>query len=256
MDVAYLPLEREKDEFQAPRAEVSCSRFSCPVIVLGLLVTTWEADPTGEVEPCLSAPIGSEDRVIAAHDAVLGYILVVQLAPHYLHLLSQLLPFYSINHSNPIHLGLPTSSSESPALHQVIKSSTFQAPQPSGWCSYLLRSWTPEAEARVFACVLTLKDIKLSKEDFNEISKMMAGEFTGEAIRQRVTKKIKKSYDGVSPKKTPAKKHYDSAFANDDNGDDEVAVKGMSPLPKKLKSEPKGDKDSSDLIDPLDPYAL
>ncbi|KAK7525404.1 uncharacterized protein IWZ02DRAFT_432289 [Phyllosticta citriasiana] len=144
--------------------------------------------------------------------------------------------------------------------------------------------WTPEAEARVFACVLTLKDIKLSKEDYNEISKMMGGEFTGEAIRQRVTKKIKKPYDGVSPKKTAAKEHlemdspskkpksfkgsspikktvaakkrYDSAFANDDNGDDEVAVKEMSPLPKKLKSEPKGDKDSSDLIDPLDPYAF
>lgn len=37
------------------------------------------------------------------------------------------------------------------------------------------RSWNAEAEARVFACVLALKDIKLSRDDYNQISEMMNG---------------------------------------------------------------------------------
>ncbi|KAK8195523.1 hypothetical protein IWZ00DRAFT_487556 [Phyllosticta capitalensis] len=56
------------------------------------------------------------------------------------------------------------------------------------------KSWNAEAEARVFACVLALKDIKLSRDDYNQISEMMNGEYSGEAIRQRITKKIKKSF--------------------------------------------------------------
>ncbi|KAK7544457.1 uncharacterized protein J3D65DRAFT_654721, partial [Phyllosticta citribraziliensis] len=107
-----------------------------------------------------------------------------------------------------------------------------------------MKLWSPEDEARVFACVLALKDIKLSKDDCNEISKMMNGDFSGEAIRQRITKKIKKSFEGASPKKelqvetaspgkkskgadlkktktVGAKKRGASALKND-AGDDEV----------------------------------
>ncbi|KAK8253108.1 hypothetical protein HDK77DRAFT_480034 [Phyllosticta capitalensis] len=68
------------------------------------------------------------------------------------------------------------------------------------------KSWNAEAEARVFACVLALKDIKLSRDDYNQISEMMNGEYSGEAIRQRITKKIKKSFANCEKPMTKASK--------------------------------------------------
>ncbi|KAK8165182.1 hypothetical protein BKA80DRAFT_301301 [Phyllosticta citrichinensis] len=136
-----------------------------------------EVGSTGQALPALLS--GAEHRAGAAScDAELGvdYNLVVTSLPPPLLTTSTPLPFCSINHSTS------TSHPSAKFLEQKLCSSA-------------------SSQASTRSNRQNEADIKLSKEDFNEISKMMNGDFSGEAIRQRVTKKIKKSFEGASPKK-------------------------------------------------------
>ncbi|KAF2141034.1 uncharacterized protein K452DRAFT_359436 [Aplosporella prunicola CBS 121167] len=72
--------------------------------------------------------------------------------------------------------------------------------------------WTAETEAKLFSGCLQVLDLKLSKEDLVKLAEFLDNEFTPDAIRQHVTKKLAKgiiSGNGGSANKiagTPVKK--------------------------------------------------
>ncbi|EOD46692.1 hypothetical protein UCRNP2_6561 [Neofusicoccum parvum UCRNP2] len=84
-------------------------------------------------------------------------------------------------------------------------------------------TWSPEMESRLFLAIVEVCDLKITGEQWKKISEVMGGDFSGEALRQRMAK-IKKSVGGTAtpskaaatPKSAGRKK---KAKENDDDAD-------------------------------------